>query len=302
VTGSAPSVRQLARGFRWGHPPAVPAGAVAHRPPRAPREFPTRWARTPAARAARAALQVGGLVPLVHAEVRPAVAGAEVLDAVRGPCVLVANHSSHLDSAVLLTALPAEWRRRTAVAAAADYFFDAWWRAAGTALVFGTVPIERRGGAPSRTPGELLAAGWNVVVFPEGTRSVDGRLGRFRSGAAVLALTAGVPLLPVAIRGSYAAMPRGRSWPRPGRPPVRLRFGPPLHPVPGEDAPALTARLRAEVARLLEEDSTDWWSSLHRPASPQPPAGAPAASSWRHAWAASAPPGEPSPRARVWSR
>jgi 1-acyl-sn-glycerol-3-phosphate acyltransferase len=305
---SGASVRQLRDGFRWGHRPAVPRTAVAHRPVHERREFGTGWARSPVARAARAAIQAGALTPLVHAEVTPVVHGLDRLAALGDqPCVIVANHASHLDTAVLLTALPPEVRRRTAVAAAADYFFDAWWRAAGTALVFATVPIERRGGAPSRTPSRLLAQGWNVVVFPEGTRSRDGWLGRFRLGAATLALERGVPVLPVAIRGTHAAMPRGRAWPAPGRPQVHVLFGPPLQPRPDDTAAELSLRVAAAIERLLDEDATDWWSSLRRsnaggtPIGAAPEPGSVVAATWRRRWEGSRPVDAATPaRQRVW--
>jgi 1-acyl-sn-glycerol-3-phosphate acyltransferase len=240
-----------------------------------------------------------------------------MLPALAGPAVFVANHSSHLDAPLLLCCLPPEVRERTAVTAAADYFFASMWRAVSTALVFGTVPIERRGGAPSTTPVDLLAAGWNLVIFPEGTRSADGMVSRFRFGAAQLALTQGVPLIPVGIRGSYAAMPRGQSWPKPGRPPVTVRFGSPIHPRPGEDLRGLTARLSDEVARLLDEDATTWWEAVRRPADTSGAAGTPlsgtlggggAASGggvgggaagiarWRRIWAATEPPDPAGPR------
>ncbi|MCU1693495.1 MAG: phospholipid/glycerol acyltransferase [Frankiales bacterium] len=283
-------MRQLARDFRWGHPRAVPAGAPRVEPSPG-REVSTAWARTAPARAARALLQSGGLAPLVHAEVRLSVEGVERLTALGDEsAVIVLNHTSHLDTAALLTALPPAVRARTVVAAAADYFFTSWWKAAGTALVFGTVPIERRGGAPTGTPARLLADGWHVVVYPEGTRSPDGWPSRFRPGAAALALSCGAPVVPVAVRGSYAAMPRGRSWPAPGRPRVRLLVGDPLRALPGEDALGLTARVQAEVARLLDEDSTDWWSSLRRAAQGVPPAlQGPPTSSWRRTWESSRP-------------
>lgn len=300
---SGSSLRQLSRDFRWGRQPLVPRSAEAHRRTVTPREFPTDWARTPAARGARAALQSVGLAPVVRAEVATVVSGVDRLERLGdSAAVLVMNHASHLDTAVLLTALPTALRRRTAVAAAADYFFDRWWRGAGTALLFGTVPIERRGGAPSRTPGRLLDDGWLVVVFPEGTRSVDGWVGRFRLGAANLALEHGVPLVPVAVRGSHQAMPRGRGWPVAGRPQVHVTFGAPLHPEPGETAADLTERVGAEVARLLDEDATDWWSSLRRAAGKTTPdMTGPTAAGWRRRWESSrpvAPPGRP--RARVW--
>ena len=79
------------------------------------------------------------------------------------------------------------------MAAAADYFFDTWWRAVGSSLFFNTFPIDRRGGTMATTPGEVLADGWSLVIFPEGTRSQDGWMGNFRMGAAFLALEHDVP-------------------------------------------------------------------------------------------------------------
>ncbi len=298
------SLVRLARDFRWGHPAAVPATA-----PRAEvavgKEVSTAWARTPLARGVRALAQGAALAPLVHAEVRLEVEGRERLASLGdSAAVLVLNHASHLDTAALLTALPAVTRARTVVAAAADYFFTSWWKGVGTALVFGTVPIERRGGAPTETPARLLLAGWNVVVYPEGTRSPDGWPGRFRPGAAALSLACGVPVVPVAVRGSHAAMPRGRSWPAPGRPRVRVRFGDPVRPRSGEDARAFTDRIAAEVARLLDEDATDWWSSLRRAADgAQPALDAPPAGSWRRTWESSRPVQAPvSTAPQVWRR
>lgn len=296
------SLRRLSRDFRWGHPRAVPATAPL--PEAGPgRETPTAWARTPLARGVRAVAQSAALAPLVHAEVRLTVTGTERLLALGDEAaVLVMNHASHLDTAALLTALPPAVRARTVVAAAADYFFTSWWRAAGTALVFGTVPIERRGGAPTSTPLRLLSEGWNVVVYPEGTRSHDGWPARFKPGAAAMAMSCGAPVVPVALRGSYAAMPRGRSWPAPGRPPVRVVFGEPMRALPDERPVPFMKRVQAEVARLLDEDATDWWSSLRRAAEGERPAlDGPPAASWRRTWESTRPVEPPPERGpRVW--
>lgn len=292
-------LRDVARGWRWGGRTLVPASAQEHRPPVAAREFPTSWARHPAARVTRSAAQAYGLAPLLRSQLSLTVHGAEGLSSLDGPAVFVANHSSHLDAPLLLCSLPAQMRDRTAVTAAADYFFGSWFRGVSTALMFGTVPIERRGGAPSTTPVDLIADGWNLVIFPEGTRSEDGMIGRFRFGAAQLALTQGVPVVPVGIRGSYAAMPRGRSWPTPGRPPVSVRFGRPLRPADGEDLRGFTGRIGAAVARLLDEDATTWWEAARRPADTSGAAGTPLSGSatavggaarWRRIWAATEPP------------
>ncbi|WP_018505939.1 lysophospholipid acyltransferase family protein [Parafrankia discariae] len=298
-------VRELVNGFRWGGRSLVPASAQAHRAPVSAREFPTAWARGAPARAARTVFLEAAMNPLLHAALTPTVAGAEVFDSLGGePVIVVSNHSSHLDAPMLLCALPRPVRDRTAVTAAADYFFDSTWRGLSSALAFGTVPIERRGGAPSATPVELLRDGWNLVVFPEGTRSVDGSQGRFRLGAGYLAMTAGVAVVPAALRGAYAAMPRGRGWPVPGRPRVSVRFGAPLRPGDGEDVRAFTGRLAAEVTRLGVEDTTSWWASLRSPTpgtpAPTPgagagavrraPAGAGGPSRWRRIWEATEPP------------
>ncbi len=181
-------------------------------------------------------------------------------------------------------------RRKTAVAAAADYFFDTWWRATASAIVFNTFPIERRGGKLSSTPGDLLADGWNVVVFPEGTRSPDGWMERFRMGAAYLAVEHDVPVIPVGIKGSFAAMPRGRGWPIPGRPAVAVRYGDPLHPAEGESAREFAPKISAAVSALLDEESTTWYESRRRVAAGQSPSqSGPDAARWRRVWESTTP-------------
>ena len=291
-------VRTVARGWRWSHRPLVPRSVE----PRAlePRDFPTAWARTEAGKAARNVLQRYALAPLIKAEVDVRVEGLDVLGGLRPPVIFVANHSSHLDAPLVLTSLPPRWRERTAVGAAADYFFDVWWRAAATALVFNAFPVERAGARKStRLARDLIAEGWNVVVFPEGTRSRDGWVGDFRLGAARLAVENGIPAVPVAIRGSYQAMPRGRGWPVKGRPPVTVRFGRAVRPDEGEDPAVFNERLRARLATTLDEDRTTWWESLRREARGEVPAvTGPAGPRWRRVWEASRPlPSHGRPRA-----
>ena len=296
-------VRELATGWRWGKRPMVPRSAEPFAPREEPEEFPTAWARSAAARAVRDVVQRAALRPLVWNETRVRVEGLDVLETLRPPVIFVSNHSSHLDAPLVLCSLPDEWRSRTAIGAAADYFFDVWWRAAATALVFNAFPVERAGGArATQTAEELLRDEWNLVVFPEGTRSKDGWMQRFRTGAARLALEHRVPVVPVAIRGSYAAMPRGRGWPRPGRFPISVRYGPPLHPDGSEEVRAFSDRMRAGIARLMDEDRTTWWQSLRREADgATPDVHGPDGASWRRVWAAMAPINAPRHRA-VWDR
>jgi 1-acyl-sn-glycerol-3-phosphate acyltransferase len=296
-------VKQLAGGWRWTHRPLVPRSAEPWTGDPEHREFPTAWARTPAAKAAREAVLSYVFRPIVWAESEPNVQGLDHLEHLSPPVLFVANHSSHMDTPLILCSLPRTWRDRTAVAAAADYFFDVWWRAATTALVFNTFPIERTGGKRATTTArKLVQEGWNLVVYPEGTRSKDGWLGRWRHGAARMAVEFGVPVVPIALRGTYSAMPRGRAWPVKGRLPVSVRYGAPIHPQPGEDFRSMSRRMQQGLARAWDEDATTWWDSIRRQASNETPMlTGPEAPRWRRIWEA----GRPIPRrtsGRVWSR
>jgi 1-acyl-sn-glycerol-3-phosphate acyltransferase len=294
-------VQQLSRGWRWTRRSLPPHSAEPHHSFNEPREFPTEWARSRPARAAREVLLRGGLGPLVRRETSVQVEGLDIFDDLQGPVVLVANHTSHLDTALLMTTLPPAWQRTTTVGAAADYFFDAWWRAIGSAMLFATFPIERHGHGLSDTPAKLISEGWSIVMFPEGTRSPDGWTRRFRPGAAAVARTHNIPVVPIAISGSYAAMPRGRNWPTPGRPPVHIRYGRPIRPQEDEGTLALNGRISGAIAALLDEDSTDWYSSARRAAgAATPPSSGPKVANWRRVWESSAGPAAKAGRPKAW--
>ena len=239
-------------------------------------------------RALREVVQVAGLWPLTHSQVSLDVHGLERLAGFDTPAIIVANHASHLDTAVLLSSLPARRRRRTAVAAAADYFFQTWWRAGGSAIAFNTFPIER-GNGKLATPGDLLAEGWSIIVYPEGTRSPDGYVARFKLGAAWLAVQHQVPVIPVGLRGTYAAMPRNSRWVARGRPRVSVRYGAPMMPQEGETVRQFAPRVSNAVHALVQEDVTNWWAAQHQQA---PAAEAPPLGSWRRTWEQSEPPAE----------
>jgi 1-acyl-sn-glycerol-3-phosphate acyltransferase len=279
-------VRTMQRGWRWGRRSMVPRSAEEYVLPARSTVFPSDWSRKRPAIAAREVAQKGGLEPLFRSQVRTRVEGLDVLERIEGPVIFAANHASHLDTPLILLSLPDEWRRRTAVAAAADYFFDTWWRAVGSSLLFNTFPIDRRGGAMATTPGEVLADGWSLVIFPEGTRSSDGWMGKFRMGAAFLAHEYGVPVVPVAHRGTFAAMPRGAGWPSPGRRQLTIRFGEPLRPTEGESVRDFAPRIKDAVAQLLDEDATTWWDSRRRAATGETPdPSGPQVAQWRRVWA-----------------
>jgi len=132
-------------------------------------------------------------------------------------------------------------RSRTAVAAAADYFYNKRWKANGVALLFNTVPLERKGGGLGNGATDhvdrLIDEGWNLVMFAEGTRSRDGEIGKVHSGAAVIAAQHGIDIVPIYVSGTHDAMPPGQNWPKrkPGRilsrrHKVEVRFGAPIAP------------------------------------------------------------------------
>lgn len=195
--------------------------------------------------------QRGLLKPLVWRLTRVTVKGADRVEAIEGPFIMVANHSSHLDAPLLFGSTPYKKARYLAAGAAADYFFDVKWRKWLTALFFNAFPVDRAG---SRTrPGvskKLLDLGVPLLIFPEGGRSKDGTMGRFKAGAAALSMSAGVPCVPVALVGASTAMPRGRNWPLPGRQPVTVVFGAPMSATEGESADDFAKRLRHAVAEL----------------------------------------------------
>jgi 1-acyl-sn-glycerol-3-phosphate acyltransferase len=201
---------------------------------------------------------------------------------------------------LILATLPDRWQRKTAVGAARDYFFDVWWRQAFTALVYAGFPIDRARGGQGATDKarELVRDGWSIVVFPEGTRSADGHVQRFRHGSARLCLELGIAAAPIAIVGAYQAMPRGRFWPRPGRPTVTVRYGAPIVPAEGETHQELSRRMSQAIGELFDEDRTTWWEALGRAERGDTPSLAgPQGPEWLRRWEGSRPlPGRGEPR------
>jgi 1-acyl-sn-glycerol-3-phosphate acyltransferase len=179
------------------------------------------------------------LNPLMDYYAARRATGKEKLEQVKGPVILVANHASHLDTPVILSALPRKLRKRTVVAAAADYFYRNRVVASLVSLIFNTVPVERRrSGGMSKNGShldKLLDQGWSLLLYPEGTRSRDGMPGPLRRGAAVLAATHHLTIVPIRVTGTAEAMPPGRFWPKrlrskpvPRRHRIEVSFGEPI--------------------------------------------------------------------------
>ena len=211
------------------------------------------WSRRGPCRLARTALQDGLLVPAVRAWGAPYRAhGAAALLDLDEPVVIVANHASHLDAPALLAALPAPVRRRTAVAAAADYFYRDRLVGLAVTLGIGAFPFPRHGTDGLAQAARLLGGGDNVLLFPEGTRSTDGGQHVFRDGVGHLLRATGAPVVPAAIRGSHALWPRGQRLPRRG--PLEVRFGGAWRPGPDLDARAISTELGRRVALLANAE------------------------------------------------
>jgi 1-acyl-sn-glycerol-3-phosphate acyltransferase len=206
---------------------------------------------------ARFVAQRGLLKPLVWRLASVTVLGQEHLRGLSRPFVVVSNHTSHLDTPLIYGALPRKLARYVAAGAAADYFFDVWWRKGLTALFFNAFPVDRvglRGRKGLAT--SLLDDGVPLLLFPEGTRSRTGDMGTFKPGAAALCISRDVPCLPVAIVGAAEAMPYGAKWPVRGRPPVYVTFGEPMRAEDGESVAEFSARIAKEVRELIDYTTT----------------------------------------------
>jgi len=104
---------------------------------------------------------------------------------------------------------------------------------------------------------QRIAAGSSVLIFPEGTRSPDGHLKEFKAGAVLLAIKAGVPIVPLGFNGSYEVLPKGKLLPRPGE--IIIRLGEPIatDQFKSSDKQALAGELQQAVAKVLEPRYTD---------------------------------------------
>ena len=254
-------------------------------------DYDGAWSRRPAARAfRRGAFDLVGN-PLTHLLAAPQVFGAEHLAPLEGPVIFAANHTSHLDTAIVMSALPERFRKRAAVAAAADYFFDRPWKSAVSSLFLGAIPVERSrvNRQSADIAAGLIETGWNLVIFPEGGRSPDGWGQEFRGGAAYLAKRCNVPVVPIHLHGVRPIIPKGSTRLRPGK--VEVRIGDALWPKQAtddardEDARHFALRVEQAVSALGDEAETDWWSARRRAVQgTTPPFRGPDASSWRRAW------------------
>ena len=211
--------------------------------------------------------------PLLWVLLRPRVTGQEFVP-LDGPVILASNHLSFIDSIVIPIVAP----RRVALLAKAEYFtgtgISGWFtRTLFTAL--GAHPVEREthraAQAALDTALGVLDSGLAFGLYPEGTRSRDGRLARGKTGVAWLALTADCPVVPVAVRGTDRVQPVDARWPRPHR--VAVTFGRPMTfpehrgmAGKGKARREVTDAIMVEIAALSGQEKAGWGTSPGAPA------------------------------------
>ena len=185
-----------------------------------------------------------------HVEVH----GLENLADLDGPCVFIANHSSHLDTIVTQQILPEAVRSKLFYGAAQDRWFvkgkkklelKPWYQS----LALGTFPILRGGGAKALEYASwLLGKRQHVFLFPEGTRATADHLGEFKHGATLLAMQHGVPVVPIYLAGLRELRPKGSREVKRGR--VTVEILPKVAFAPGSDVAAATECLHRRMSRV----------------------------------------------------
>lgn len=204
------------------------------------------------------------LRPILGYYAKLRVMGREKFDGLNKPFILIANHNSHMDAAVLTMALPWSVRRRITVAAAADVFQE--WHSSEAPLkehilrkiattlallVLNIFPFQRYSGIKKSLEytGKRMDRGWSVMIFPEGRLSHDGTLQDFKAGVGLLVKELDAEVVPAKIQGVYDIMDYRFTWPQKhGR--VTVRFGTPIRFSSDATYEDITRRLEHEVRFL----------------------------------------------------
>ena len=207
---------------------------------------PHAWQITLWAKIARVALRWHAYSRYVTKACKPLIVhGREHFDNVRGPCIVIGNHQSHMDSLVLFQSMPQRIKWNLYFGAAADRWFirrpgkpwnvQPWYQS----LALACYPIQRGGGSATLDYAKwLLDQQCNLCIFPEGTRATSKQLSRFRYGVAILALEKNVPVVPIYMAGLREMRPKGSREIKPG--PAASYILPPLYFKPGTTVPEAT--------------------------------------------------------------
>jgi len=195
----------------------------------------------------------------------PRVAGREHLLGVKGPMLVVSNHIGDVDAGFILTALPARFRHRLAIATRGEdlealrspgpergFFarmYDRGLWILGVSLL-NLFPLPREAGFRKSFAyaGQAVDRGYSVLVFPEGGHTADGKINPFRKGVGLLAGNLDIPVLPMRIEGLFEVKHAGRKFAAPWK--IRVRIGEPMRFPPGMDPQKIAAELQMAVERL----------------------------------------------------
>ena len=195
----------------------------------------------------------------------PRILGRENLHGVNGPLLVISNHLGDVDPGFVLTALPARFRHRLAIATGGEALealrtppedrpwllkiYDRLQWILGVSLL-NLFPLPREAGfrRSFSYAGEVVDRGYSVLVFPEGRHTTDGKLCPFRSGIGLLAENLGVPVLPIRIDGLFEIKQSGRKFAAPWK--IKVRIGQPIQFLPGTNAAQIAVELQRAVERL----------------------------------------------------
>ena len=216
------------------------------------------------ARAIRRILLPTFFFPITRFFAHLKVSGRGNLDGMKGPVIFAANHQSYIDPAVIMLSVTREWRYRIAPAMWMEYF-DAHFnpgrypflKSLGNSILyrlltlfFNAFPLSQMETGTRHTLryiGELSEEGWSILIFPEGERTLNGEIGHFYPGVAMIASTMKLPVVPIRLVGADQVWHRNSAKLRPG--PVEVRIGKPLS-LKGHDYKALAKQVEDAVRRL----------------------------------------------------
>jgi 1-acyl-sn-glycerol-3-phosphate acyltransferase len=228
-------------------------------------DYPTKWGRSYSARFVRYLYQSYFLCPYTRHISSLEVRGVENI-AGAGPFIFASNHTSNLDTPLVLSALPLERRTRTVVAAAMDNFFMKPYIAFHTVLFYNGIPIDRHrvNRRSAEQALELVQDHWNLLIYPEGGRTTNGDIHEFKGGAAYLADRSKAVVIPTYVHGAgylrakkYAKAPKFTEGPQHRRHHVIVAFAPALRVGDDENLRRFGARIESAVIELGRQVSGD---------------------------------------------
>jgi long-chain acyl-CoA synthetase len=239
---------------------------LVERPPEGARSFHyPRWAQTWLVRSIRTAVFYLLQRPAMAILGWPRIVGRENLRGVRGPLLVISNHTAYFDPAYIIAAMPARLRHRLAVAMDGELLETMRDPPEGTPFpgriflqmqyflvvsLFNVFPLPRRSGfrRSFAFAGDLVDRGWSVLVFPEGARTQNGAMNPFQGGIGLLASRLRVPILPLRLDGIFERKVQGKHWAPPGC--IRVTIGKPAPYEENAQPEKLTRELERRVATL----------------------------------------------------